>query len=73
LVEEGDIEQADSEKARLEQKQRSERAAREERGEDYEPLWFFRDEDNNGEYRFNHQYFEKREDQFREIEFPDLF
>ena len=69
LVEEGDIATADTEKARLEQKQRAKRAA----GEECEPLWFGRDESANGEYRFLGDYFERRDALFNGSQFPDIF
>lgn len=71
LVEEGDIQSADLEKQRLEQKQRAKRAEREASGEEYEPLWFGRLE--GGEYRFRGEYFEKREAFFPNCPFPDIF
>jgi len=58
-MEEAKYDEATSEKLRLEQKQRTIRKHREERGEEYEPRYFKETEDeHSGEkmYKFMHTY-----------------
>ncbi|CAG8518416.1 3317_t:CDS:2 [Ambispora leptoticha] len=64
-LETGQYDLANSEKVRLEEKQRTKRRAR-ERGDtdDFKPRWFIRDtEPDTGEgyWRFNHEYWQERE------------
>ncbi|XP_022669295.1 oxysterol-binding protein-related protein 3-like isoform X2 [Varroa destructor] len=63
LLENGDIDGAEAMKARLEQSQRERRKIREERGEEYYPMWFRKVFDANGEenWVYNNRYWETRE------------
>ncbi|XP_050522034.1 oxysterol-binding protein-related protein 6-like isoform X2 [Daktulosphaira vitifoliae] len=61
LLEEGDLNRAESMKLNLEQMQRERRKRKEESGEQYNPKWFRRTIKNGVEtWEYNHQYWEIR-------------
>ena len=61
LLEIGKTDQAESEKQRIEEIQRSRRREMETRGEEHHPIWFGSDKENPKEWTFNNQYWSKRE------------
>lgn len=78
LFENGKVDEAELEKQRIEEKQRSRRRELEAKGEEHQPLWFIQDKENsknNKDWSFNHQYWSKRESPgYKNLNtFPDLW
>lgn len=77
LLEEGNIQMAETIKLQLEQQQRERRKKREESGQsDHNPLWFRKEITDEGEesYRYNERYWQIRnENGFSAIEFEKLW
>lgn len=82
-LENGDVENAEIQKHRIEEKQRNRRKEMEARGEPHQPLWFNLSKDSlktstneEKEWVFNDQYWMKRENQgFKSMKntFPNLW
>ena len=70
-LENGQVEKAEIEKHRIEEKQRKRRKEMETKGEKHKPQWF---DYKNDEWVFNNQYWTKRENPgFKKINFLDLW
>lgn len=61
LLENGNTEEAETEKQRIEEIQRARRRDMEQRGELHQPVWFEQAKDNSKEWSFNNTYWTKRE------------
>lgn len=80
LFENGKVEEAELEKQRIEESQRSRRRELEAKGETHQPLWFKQDTENsnskqnNNDWVFNHQYWSSRDSPGNKNRiFPDLW
>ncbi|CAG2120161.1 unnamed protein product, partial [Medioppia subpectinata] len=76
LLEEGDIQRAESVKLQLEQQQRERRKDREQNAQsDSNPLWFRKEITSSGEetYRYGDNYWETRDSGFDGIDFEKLW